>query len=164
MCFGNIIHKKRFLSTFSHFFADLVGSNFAFIIVRTFDIKLFNKVVFSSINIILFTFIIFKAAFRDRLQLAPIGCSPSSRYCCCWLPDPFRGMGAWRKTMEPQKPGNSPRPGPEIKKRQRVAKERAAQRVRSWTVQNEMSGVLGRVSAVTAGKILDSANPEEITA
>ena len=23
------------------------------------------------------------------------------------LPDPFRGMGAWRKTMEPQKPGNS---------------------------------------------------------
>ena len=25
--------------------------------------------------------------------------------CCFWLPDPFRGMGAWRKTMEPQKPG-----------------------------------------------------------
>ena len=24
--------------------------------------------------------------------------------CCCWLPDPFRGMEAWRKTMEPQKP------------------------------------------------------------
>ena len=43
--------------------------------------------------------------------------------CCCWLPDPFRGMGAWRNTMEPQKPGNSPRSGPEVVQRQRVAKE-----------------------------------------
>ena len=43
--------------------------------------------------------------------------------CCCWLPDPFRGMGAWRKTMEPQKPGNSPGSGPEVVERQRVAKE-----------------------------------------
>ena len=32
------------------------------------------------------------------------------------------------------------------------------QRVRSWTVQNEMRGVLGRVSAGAAGRILDSAN------
>ena len=37
---------------------------------------------------------------------------------CCCLPDPFRGMGAWRKTMEPQKPGNSPGSGPEVEKRQ----------------------------------------------
>ena len=43
--------------------------------------------------------------------------------CCCWLPDPFRGMGAWRKTMEPQKPGNTTGSGPEVIKRQRVAKE-----------------------------------------
>ena len=77
------------------------------------------------------------------------------------LPDPFRGMGAWRKTMEPQKPGNSPRPGPEVVKRQRVAKEQAAQRVRGWTVQNEMRGILGRVSAGAAGRILDFANPRE---
>ena len=35
-------------------------------------------------------------------------------------------------------------------------------RVRSWTEQNEMRGVLGRVSAVAAGRILDSANPREI--
>ena len=41
--------------------------------------------------------------------------------CCCWLPDPFRGMGAWRKSMEPQKSGNSPGSGPEVV--QRVAKE-----------------------------------------
>ena len=64
--------------------------------------------------------------------------------------------------MEPQKPGNSPGSGPEVIKRQRVAKERAAQRVRSWTVQNEMRDVLGRVSTGAARRILDSANPGEI--
>ena len=32
------------------------------------------------------------------------------------------------------------------------------QRVRSWTVQNEVRGVLGRVSAAAARRILDSAN------
>ena len=36
-------------------------------------------------------------------------------------------------------------------------------RVRSWTVQNEMRGVLGRVSTGAAGMILNSANPREIT-
>ena len=39
-----------------------------------------------------------------------------------------------------------------------------AQKVGSWIVQDEMRGVLGRVSAGAAGKILDSANPEEIRA
>ena len=28
--------------------------------------------------------------------------------CCCYLPDPFRGMGAWRKTMEPHLPASLP--------------------------------------------------------
>ena len=56
------------------------------------------------------------------------------------LPDPFGGMGAWQKTMEPQKPGNSLGPELEVVERQRVAKEQA---VRSrWTVQNEMRGVM----------------------
>ena len=77
------------------------------------------------------------------------------------LPDPFRGMGTWWKTMEPQKPNNSPRPGPEVVKKQRVSEERAAQRVRSWTVQNQMRGVLGRVSTGAAGRILNSANPKD---
>ena len=45
---------------------------------------------------------------------------------------------------------------------ERRQKERAAQRVRSWTVQNEMRCVLGRVSTGAAGRILDSANPREI--
>ena len=66
--------------------------------------------------------------------------------------------------MEPQKPGNSPRPGSEVVERQRVANERAAQNVRSWTVQNEMRDVLGRVSTGAAARILDSANPMEIRA
>ena len=77
------------------------------------------------------------------------------------LPDPFREMGAWRKTMECQKLGNSPEPGPKVVERQRVAKERAVQRVLSWTVQNEMKSVPVRVFAGPAGRILDSANPRE---
>ena len=65
--------------------------------------------------------------------------------------------------MEPQKPGNSPEPGTEVVERQKIAIERATQRVRSWTVQNEMRGVLGWVSASAAGWIFDSANSKEIT-
>ena len=61
--------------------------------------------------------------------------------------------------MEPQKPGNSPGPGPDVVKRQRVVEERAAQRVRSWIVQIEIRVVLGRVSTGAAGRILDFANP-----
>ena len=80
------------------------------------------------------------------------------------LLDPFRGMGAWRKTFEPQKPGNSQGPGPEIVESRIIVKERAVQRVRSWTVQNEMRGVLERVSAGAAGRILNSASPKLIRA
>ena len=36
-------------------------------------------------------------------------------------------------TMEPQNPGNSPGPGPEVVERQRVAIKQAAQTVRSLT-------------------------------
>ena len=44
-----------------------------------------------------------------------------------------------------------------------MAKETdSRQRVRCWTVQNEMRGVLGRVSTGAAGRILDSAYPREI--
>ena len=60
--------------------------------------------------------------------------------------------------------GNSTGPGTEVTERQKIAKERATQRVRSWTVQNKMRGVLGRVSASDAGRIFDSANPIEIGA
>ena len=85
------------------------------------------------------------------------------------LPDPSSFLvatlpdGAWRKTMEPQKPGNSPRPGPEVietESRQRASGEKVC----SWTVQNDMRGVLGRVLTGTARGILNSANPSEIRA
>ena len=66
--------------------------------------------------------------------------------------------------MEPQKLGNSPGPGTEVVERQKIAKERATQRVCSWTVHNEMRGALGWVSTSAAGRILDSANPREIGA
>ena len=66
--------------------------------------------------------------------------------------------------MEPHKPGDSPGPGTEVVERRKNTKERATQRVRSWTVQNEMRGILGRVSADAAGRILDAANPREIGA
>ena len=66
--------------------------------------------------------------------------------------------------MEPQKPGNFARTGPKVveRERERVTKERAAQRVRNWTVQYEMRGVLGRMLAGAARGIRDSANPREI--
>ena len=59
--------------------------------------------------------------------------------------------------MRPQKQSNSPGPGPEVVERQKIAKERARQRVRSWTVQNEMRCVLGQVFASAARRIFDSA-------
>ena len=66
--------------------------------------------------------------------------------------------------MKPQKPGSSPGPGPEIVERQRVAKVRAAQRVRSWTVQNKMKNVLERMATDAAWRILDFANSREVRA
>ena len=63
--------------------------------------------------------------------------------------------------MEPQKPANSPVPEPEVVEKQRVTKDRAAQRARIWTVQNEMIGVLGRMSADAAARILDFSNPRK---
>ena len=66
--------------------------------------------------------------------------------------------------MESQKPGNSPGPGTEVVERQKIAKERATQRIRSWTEQNEMRGVLGRASASAAERIFDFAYPREIEA
>ena len=66
--------------------------------------------------------------------------------------------------MKSQKSGNFSRPGPEIVKRQIITKKRAAQRVRSYAVQNEMRGVLEQVFADAAERIHDSANSREIGA
>ena len=82
--------------------------------------------------------------------------------CAFLFSDPFRVMEALRKTMEPQHPGYFPEPVPEIVEKQTVAKERAALRVRIWTVQNEMRGVLGRTIAGAARRILDSDDSGQI--
>ena len=66
--------------------------------------------------------------------------------------------------MGPSRRGNSPGPGPEVVERQKIAKERTTPRVCSWTVQNEMRGVLGRVFAGAAKRMFNSANPREIGA
>ena len=59
--------------------------------------------------------------------------------------------------MEPQKSGNGQPQGLD----QRSKRDRESPKVRSWTVQNETRGVLGRVSSGAAGRALDSANPRE---
>ena len=46
--------------------------------------------------------------------------------------------------------GQLPKAWSEVVEKQRVAKKRAPQRVHSWTMQNEMKSVLGRVSAGAA--------------
>ena len=51
---------------------------------------------------------------------------------------------------------------PRVWTRDRRETESERRRVRSWTVQNEMRDVLGRVSTGAAGRILDSANPRDI--
>ena len=65
---------------------------------------------------------------------------------------------------EAQKPDNSPGPGPVVVEREKIAKERATEEARSWTVQNEMRGVLGRVSASDARRIFSYANSRQIGA
>ena len=47
-------------------------------------------------------------------------------------------------------------------RRERESPMSERRRVCSWTVQNDTRGVLGRVSAGAAGRILDSANPCKI--
>ena len=61
-----------------------------------------------------------------------------------------------------QEAGKLPGSRPEVVERRRFVKESMAQRVCSWTVQNEMRCVLGRVSAGASGRIFDCADPREI--
>ena len=56
--------------------------------------------------------------------------------CSCYLIPPERwGMAEDHGTPEVEQ---LPGPGPEVVERQSIANKRAAQRVCSWTVQNEM--------------------------
>ena len=81
-----------------------------------------SPLLFSSLGVLSSLSPTFLHLTRSQSELF-VGPRFSSCCCCCCLPDPFRGMGAWRNTMEPQKPGNFPGSGPEVVQRQRVAKE-----------------------------------------
>ena len=68
--------------------------------------------------------IIYKDFEREDIYLVPLLKAKKMQICekmfggLLLLPDPFRGMGAWRNTMEPQKPENFPEPRPQVVKRQ----------------------------------------------
>ena len=64
--------------------------------------------------------------------------------------------------MEPQNQGNSSRPGPEDVEKKEVVKEREVPRVHSRTMQNEIRGVLGRMTASAARMILAFSIPCEV--
>jgi len=58
------------------------------------------------------------------------------------LPDPFRGMGAWRNSTEIQQLGHTPRSGSEIKNGRSGAKDGAPERLECGTVKEEVSQIL----------------------
>jgi len=66
------------------------------------------------------------------------------------LPDPFRGMGAWRNSTEIQQSGHAPRSGPEVKNGRSSAKDGESERLGCGTFQEEVSRILQSVSADAA--------------
>jgi len=62
------------------------------------------------------------------------------------LPDPFRGMGAWRNSTETQQLGHAPRCGSEVKNGRSGAEDGAPERFGCGTVKEEVSQLLQRVS------------------
>jgi len=69
------------------------------------------------------------------------------------LPNPFRGMGAWRNSTETQQSDHAPRSGPEVKNGRSCAKDGAPERIGCGTIQEE-SQILQKVSAGAAWRIL----------
>jgi len=66
------------------------------------------------------------------------------------LPDPFRGKGAWRNSMETQKSSHAPRFGPEVKNGRSSGKDGVPARLGCGTIQEEVSQILQRLSAGAA--------------
>jgi len=63
------------------------------------------------------------------------------------LPDPFRGMGAWKNSTETQHSGHAPRFRPEVKIGRSSAKDSAPERLGCGTIQEEVNQIRQRVSA-----------------
>jgi len=66
------------------------------------------------------------------------------------LPNPFRGMGAWRNSTETQQSGHATRFRPEVKNGRSGAEDGMPERIRCETVKEEVSQILQRVSAGAA--------------
>jgi len=69
------------------------------------------------------------------------------------LPDPFRGMRAWRNSAETQQPGHAPWSGPEVKNGRSSAKDGTPERLGCGTIQEE-NQILQRGAAGAARRIL----------
>jgi len=63
------------------------------------------------------------------------------------LPDPFRGMGAWRNSTETQQSGHASRSGPEVKNGRSSDKDGVPEKIGCGKIQEEVSQILQRVSA-----------------
>jgi len=66
------------------------------------------------------------------------------------LPDPFRGIGAWRNSTETQQSGHAPRSGPKVKNGRSDAEDGGTRMRGCGTVKEEVSQILQRVSAGAA--------------
>jgi len=62
---------------------------------------------------------------------------------------PIPGMGAWRNSTETQQSGHAPRSGPKINGRN-SAEDGALERLGCGTIQEDVSQILQRVSAIAA--------------
>jgi len=58
------------------------------------------------------------------------------------LPDPFRGMGAWRNSTETQQSDHAPRSGPEVKNERSSSDDGMPERLGCGTVKEEVSQIL----------------------
>jgi len=66
------------------------------------------------------------------------------------IPDPFRGMRAWRNSTKIQQSSHAPRFGPEMKSGRSGAEDGVSERLRCGTVKEEVSQILQRVFAGAA--------------
>ena len=78
------------------------------------------------------------------------------------LIDPFLGMGAWPKAMEPEEPSNPPGAGPQIEKRRMGTEEGCAKGRGSRARKKKMGEVLLRMAAVRTARRRRSVDPKAI--
>ena len=85
----------------------------------------------------------------------------TSTFCRCYCPITL-GDGGTAGDQRAPEPGQLHRAWNRVVERKEVVKERAAHKFHSWTVQNEMRSVLGRMTIGAARRILNSSNARKI--